>query len=227
MKKRIKVQGTLIFAGFILFVLLSQYMFQTWRSAALDALMDGIGFGVFFLGFLFRISARGYKSERSAGSNKLVTHGPYGFVRNPMYFGSFLIGTGVICVLCQGWVFLAFLAVFLSIYIPQTRLEEKLLLERFGAEYAAYCKRTPRFFPDPRRLFKPDAERSLPLKRPWIKNEISSLLANIAAISLLELWEDARLFGRAYAAREALGLFLMAGSFFIILMFFTRGTRNA
>lgn len=88
----------------------------------------------------------GYRSE-NVNANALVTWGPYGIVRNPLYLGNGLIGLG--------WSFMAgplavllFLFAFFLLYclliIPY---EESFLEEQFGQKYIDYRKSTPRLFP--------------------------------------------------------------------------------
>jgi protein-S-isoprenylcysteine O-methyltransferase Ste14 len=78
---------------------------------------------------------------------KLVTSGPYQYVRNPistcvllMIFGEAIAfsSTGVM------------MMVFVSIVVAQAQavaLEEPLLLKRFGEQYAEYKRSVPRWFP--------------------------------------------------------------------------------
>jgi len=76
----------------------------------------------------------------------LVTDGPYRYVRNPIYLGSFvfILALGV---LAANWLLLVpalFLIVLVHRQIPN---EEAMLLDRFGDEYREYWKRTPRLLP--------------------------------------------------------------------------------
>ena len=76
---------------------------------------------------------------------QLVTTGPYRLTRNPMYLGLLLF-------LTSGFFFtqsLYFLAppivFFLVINFWQIPFEEKLLVDRFGEAYRAYCGRVRRW----------------------------------------------------------------------------------
>lgn len=84
-------------------------------------------------------------------NNRVVNEGPYSISRNPLYFFTMLgfLGTGL--ALESLTLAAAFLAVFLMTHIPIILREEKHLLGLFGAEYEAYCRRTPRLFPDIRK----------------------------------------------------------------------------
>ena len=108
MKKRIGIQGFLLFLAMLMSVLLSKVIFPKWQQKILDEVLNCIGISVILTGFLFRISARGYKSEGSDNGKKLITDGPYSLMRHPMYFGTLLIGAGSILVLFAWWTFLLF-----------------------------------------------------------------------------------------------------------------------
>ena len=73
--------------------------------------------------------------------------GIYGYVRNPLYTGSFLIGLGA-CFMGRDFLFtLFFLIAFPAIYLQIIKREEKSLIERYGKEYELYTQEVPRFWP--------------------------------------------------------------------------------
>jgi protein-S-isoprenylcysteine O-methyltransferase Ste14 len=76
----------------------------------------------------------------------LVTSGIYGVIRNPSYLGLLVNSLG------WGLAFRSGVGVLLTaLIIPplfaRIRAEERLLRSQFGAEYDAYCARTPRLIP--------------------------------------------------------------------------------
>jgi protein-S-isoprenylcysteine O-methyltransferase Ste14 len=78
--------------------------------------------------------------------HKLVTAGPYRWIRHPLYtFGTLFFLS--FALMADSW-FIAVMAlvaiVLLSIRLPK---EEALLIEKFGDEYRGYMKCTGRFFP--------------------------------------------------------------------------------
>lgn len=190
MKIRIKIQGALIFLGLGAMVLFSNFVFPEWKNRVLDYALDALGFALVLFGFLFRISARGYKEERTNNGNSLVKDGPYAIVRNPMYFGSFIIGTGVIIMFLKLWFFLIFTAIFLMIYMPQMKKEEDMLLDRFGHEYKEYCRVTPKYFPKSDYLLR--LNQYVSLKPFWVKKEMFSFIPAIILIVFMEIWEHIR-----------------------------------
>jgi protein-S-isoprenylcysteine O-methyltransferase Ste14 len=75
-----------------------------------------------------------------------VDHGPYRFVRNPMYSGILIVGASLGLALGTWLVPLAGIAMFL-ILARRTRIEETYLVARFGDQYRSYMTRVGRFFP--------------------------------------------------------------------------------
>lgn len=76
----------------------------------------------------------------------LVTHGPYRWVRHPLYTvgSSLFIAFGLIA---DSW-FIALLGILAFIAMAvRTPREEANLIEKFGDEYREYMKRTGRFLP--------------------------------------------------------------------------------
>lgn len=221
MKKRIRIQGALIFLSLVL-ILLSGAFLPRWKHKHVDGLLDFAGIGFVLIGFTIRVSARGYKEEGSAQGRRLVTGGPYAYSRNPMYFGTFLIGTGIVLLLLKIWAFLLFTAVFLAIYLPQTKEEEKVLFERFGEQYKKYLQVTPRFFPGVIGLFK--IARCLYLKRSWISKELVSFAVTITIVSVIEIWEDVQSFGKSELVKEPIKLAAII-TLFLTLLFIVRNRR--
>jgi len=220
MKKRIKIQGVLIFVVLLLVILLNKFVFPRWQKEHSDEFMDIIGLILVLSGFLLRIVARGYKEDSSQGGDKLVTQGPYYSVRNPMYSGTLLIGTGAVAVLFQVWALPIFLIIYFLIYIPQINKEEKKLLERFGEKYKEYCNSSSRYFPHISHLFNLKPYVSL-FKLSWVRKEIVSLIATLTILCAIEIYQDVALFGFGEFLNELLEfllvivIFTIAASIFI------------
>ncbi len=78
---------------------------------------------------------------------EIARSGPYAFTRNPLYLGSFLIGIGF-AVQSGIWPLVPiFGLVFLLIYLPVMRQEERELENSHGEEYLAYRRRVSLFLP--------------------------------------------------------------------------------
>jgi protein-S-isoprenylcysteine O-methyltransferase Ste14 len=216
MKKRIRIQGMLITFVIIITFVLCNFAFPSWKNEKWDEFLDAVGIAIILSGFLFRISARGYKEEESLSSHKLVKDGPYALIKDPMYFGTFLIGMGFVIVLFNWWALLLFLCPFFLIYIPQIRKEKAILSKQFGEEYRNYCRETPVYFP--RISYLLSIRKYLPLKLSWIKKELSSLIASIVCLMAIEIVQDIRLFGKKELLTEALELILTAVIFICIIL---------
>jgi len=75
----------------------------------------------------------------------LVTRGPYGIVRHPVYLGELGMTAGLSIAAMRGWN-LAILVLFASAQAVRMRLEEAALAKEF-LEYESYARRTPRLIP--------------------------------------------------------------------------------
>jgi protein-S-isoprenylcysteine O-methyltransferase Ste14 len=225
MKKRIRIQGTLIFFVVLISILLSKFVFIHWRSESTDEYLDALGIGLVLSGFLFRIVARGYKEEKSYGGKNLVKDGPYHLMRHPMYFGTLLIGMGIISALFKLWTFPLFLIIYYLIYAPQIQKEEDTLSCRFGEEYKNYCKITPKYFPKVHSLLKP--RDYISLKLSWIKKELSSLIMVMVTIIAVEIWQDIKSFGHKEFLKEPLELFLVITLFVIVIILFAKRGKSS
>lgn len=85
--------------------------------------------------------------RRSRNVQKLVTHGPFAWSRNPLYNGNFLLWMGIITISGVHW-FLPVAAVIFAVeYFYIVRYEEGVLESIFGEEYLAYKRATPRWMP--------------------------------------------------------------------------------
>lgn len=224
MKRRIAIQGSLIFFTSIASILLSKILLAHWKIEPIDEILDVIGIIFILFGFLLRISARGYKEEQSYQGKNLVKDGPYGLIRDPMYFGTLLIGTGIIFIIFQLWTLPLFLVVFLSIYIPQMKKEKEILSGRFGQDYKNYCKTTPKYFPRIYNLL--NLRHYLSIKLNWIKKELSSFIAVITIIMAIETWQDIKLYGYRPFLKELLDLFFIIVLFLLLVIWLRKKNDN-
>ena len=101
-------------------------------------------FAVRILGEEWTVEAQIHKDH------KLITRGPYGIVRNPIYTGimGMMIATGLS--ISEFYIILPAIILYIVGFIIRIRSEERLLREAFGAEFDEYCRRVPAIFP---RLF--------------------------------------------------------------------------
>ncbi|MBI4519904.1 MAG: isoprenylcysteine carboxylmethyltransferase family protein [Gemmatimonadetes bacterium] len=76
----------------------------------------------------------------------LVTHGPYRWIRHPLYSGA-CVGLAALSLIAANW-FMGLMTVFAMGMLPlMVRREEEHLRARFGFHYEEYVARTGRFVP--------------------------------------------------------------------------------
>ena len=75
----------------------------------------------------------------------LVTNGIYRWTRNPMYVGLCLFLSAAVVYLWSPWVLLGPVAFVAYINRFQIAPEERVMRERFGETYEAYCQRVRRW----------------------------------------------------------------------------------
>ena len=92
------------------------------------------------------LAVRAAASGHIRKNRELTTTGPYAYTRNPLYLGSILIALGFAMAARSPWIILAAIGMFVVIYLPVIRAEEKYLRSVF-AGYDEYASRVPRFFP--------------------------------------------------------------------------------
>jgi len=93
------------------------------------------------------VALRAYAAGHLAKNQKLATSGPYAWTRNPLYFGSALMGAGFAIAGGSVLLGLACVALFAAIYWPVIRREEEYLRGEFREDYARYAQRVPLFLP--------------------------------------------------------------------------------
>jgi protein-S-isoprenylcysteine O-methyltransferase Ste14 len=104
------------------------------------------------LGLSIRIWACGNLRKEK----ELTTSGPYRHTRNPLYFGSMILGISTV-VACRSWgVLTIFLINFLMIYPVAIRMEKERMSALFPEKYQEYSDQVPLFFP----TFRPKLTRN-------------------------------------------------------------------
>jgi len=156
-RREIGIRLALIAVIFLLFKIgaLSKSTVSSFYQSTVFA-ESNIAFGIIgavlcVAGVAFAIWARAYLG-RNWGmpmtlqeEHKLITLGPYTFVRHPIYTGFFLAMLGT--AFADGIIWLIIL-IFAGIYfIYSATVEEKIMLKQFPDEYPAYMRRTKMFIP--------------------------------------------------------------------------------
>ena len=165
-------------------------VFVRWRETDGGALFAGglllvaAGLGVRF----WAVRHIGTISRTRANrQGPLVTTGPYGWVRNPLYVGNWLIWTGFACASRLPWMIPIAWAVFAVQYGAIAGFEEARLRAHYGAEYEAYARSVPRWIPRPPRARHATAAPPPFVFREAAFSERGTLIAAAAMAVLLLL----------------------------------------
>ncbi len=78
--------------------------------------------------------------------HRLVTEGPYRYIRHPLYTALFLGYLGTVLAL-QSWSLVAWFPAFVVSYLLFAKEEEKVMELGFGESYRVYCRKTGMFLP--------------------------------------------------------------------------------
>jgi protein-S-isoprenylcysteine O-methyltransferase Ste14 len=147
---------TLRIGGLVLWLSMLGYLIYppilAWSKFGLPAWTRWLGVGIgitciFLIYWMFSSIGTGITPTVATRSDhKLVTKGPYRWIRHPLYtFGTLFFLS--FALMADSW-FIAVMALLaitmLSIRLPN---EERHLIEKFGNEYREYMKRTGRYLP--------------------------------------------------------------------------------
>ena len=78
---------------------------------------------------------------------KVVTSGPYKFIRHPGYLGEIKIWTGFAVVSSNRVLFFLLPTMFLVVYLHRISAEERMLVKELGDDYVQYQRKTRRLIP--------------------------------------------------------------------------------
>ncbi len=126
---------------------------------------------------LWGVAAAGTTTRRrSRNVQRLVTYGPFGWSRNPLYNGNFLIWMGFAIISGVLWFLPIAIVLFAIEYTLIVRFEEGVLESTFGEEYLDYKQRTPRWLPRaPKHSEKHPTAGDFDWPQAW-RSEISTFL---------------------------------------------------
>lgn len=185
--KRIKKINLKLAFVFLIIIVLIYLALKMPNPSYLLPLFIG-GLILIIIGEIIRIWATGHLEKNKS----LTTSGPYGYVKNPMYVGSFIIMLGFNAMAINPYIhYIIAVEVlgFLIYYVPYKRkIEGTRLLEKFGEAYTDYNKNIPDYIA--RRLKAYNGPNS---DKRWSKevfkenNELHvalSVLAGVIAVTL-------------------------------------------
>ena len=146
-----------------------------------------VGLALIVIGEAIRLAgvaaAGAVTRRRSRNVQRLVSHGIFAWVRNPLYIGNFLIWMGFVTISGALWFLPAAVLLFAVEYELIVRYEEGVLESIFGRDYLDYRSCTPRWIPRPPRGEVPVGEHH------WgeaFRSEISTFLQY--AVLILAFW---------------------------------------
>lgn len=191
MKSRVQTDIALLITVIILTAIF--YLSPQFQSGdfIVERALDFLGFLCILKGTFLRMVARGHKKAHSQKSQSLVTTGVYSVVRNPMYLGTFMIGTGFTLIVWPWWAVPIFGVVFYLRFKRQIRKEEKFLSGMFGDQYQRYCDQTPRLFPSFQTMLHVRPRKIFDFREAWSTKEKSGLVfwpLLALALSSLQQW---------------------------------------
>ncbi len=83
---------------------------------------------------------------RVTPQHKLVTGGPYRLIRHPIYLAEIMFGFSIPMILGSYYGFVIMVAP-VPLLLRRIRIEEEMLVSRFGREYLDYSRRTKKLIP--------------------------------------------------------------------------------
>lgn len=161
----------------------------------LHSALDVAGVVLAFLGEAMRAVTIGYEyivrggRNRQVFANELVQGGMFDLCRNPMYLGNVLIAAGLALVINAYAFYLIVIPAIVLAYHAIVTTEEAYLREKFGAQYADYCRRVDRWWPRLTRFRIAVAGQRFNWRRVLVK-EYTTIFILLGVLVCLEVWSD-------------------------------------
>jgi protein-S-isoprenylcysteine O-methyltransferase Ste14 len=126
---------------------------MAWATIPLPLWMRWLGFpvglcAVFLIYWILKSLGQNFSTSLTIKEKQtLVTHGPYRWVRHPMYTAFILLWVAFL-LLSANW-FIGFTGILAFVWttVIRTPKEEQMMGDRFGEQYLAYKKSTRRYLP--------------------------------------------------------------------------------
>jgi len=123
-----------------------------WSTLSLPSWLRWLGAGLGFamiplLYWLFRSLGKNVsETVLTKERHELITHGPYRWVRHPLYTTASL-GIFALGLVAANWFMLLMISLIVMLLPALVAKEEAQLIEKFGDEYREYMQHTGRFLP--------------------------------------------------------------------------------
>ncbi|MBD3346613.1 MAG: hypothetical protein GF401_16275 [Chitinivibrionales bacterium] len=139
--------AALAFPGIALSLLIGFLFRDVFRFGTIPApVLVGSGIGLMVVGLSVNFFSA-FSMMRAFKEHRLLTSGPYGLSRNPMYASFIFLTIPGLSLALNCW---AVLAASVALYAATARfakVEEEWLAARFGTEWDAYAHQVGRIFP--------------------------------------------------------------------------------
>jgi len=171
----------------------------SWRR---DGWVDALGILVALAGQILRAVTIGFAYIRRGGlakkvyADRLVQEGMFAHSRNPLYVGNFLGLLGFMIVYHGPLVWGIGLPFFALAYRAIVAAEESFLADKFGAAFADYCRRVPRFGVRLAGLGRSLGAMEFDWRRV-VRKEYGSTMSGATLLVLLWWWEHRAIAGPA------------------------------
>ena len=144
------VLTTLIFA--LALLVTAWDFFQLQKMTYSLGLMNAAGLAFFVAGTILRqlgkrTLGRYYSyGLRALKDQKLIQHGVYKYVRHPITLAALIYTPAIPLIFSSLYGFVVMLGI-VPLFLFRIRIEEKMLVEKFGDEYHQYMRRTKKLIP--------------------------------------------------------------------------------
>jgi len=149
---RILELGLTLLAFSLVFTRYFRSGWRSWSFVPNSGITGAIGLLLVLAGIAFSIWARLYLGGNWSAAatvkqdHTLVCRGPYMIVRHPIYSGLLLALLGVAVIVGEVRCLLGVGVLFLSYWL-KSRVEERFMLEQFGAQYSRYQQQVKALIP--------------------------------------------------------------------------------
>jgi len=145
------VLGSIGFISVIAFVINPAWL--SFASLSLPLWLRWAGVGIALIGFVLlqwsqvTLGKSWSDRPRMMKDQRLITDGPYHFIRHPIYTAFIFILGSTLLISSNWFIGLAWVGMTILEVISRIDFEESLMLEYFGEHYQEYMKKTGRLLP--------------------------------------------------------------------------------
>ncbi|MFW9800505.1 MAG: isoprenylcysteine carboxylmethyltransferase family protein [Candidatus Thorarchaeota archaeon] len=140
--------GNLIVAG--LYLLDPPWMLWSYLYLPVELRILGVAIALVLIPYTYwtgKVLAENYSDTLQIQEKQtLITTGPYGRVRHPIY-ASAIYFLGSLVLVSDNFIFLIILIIIIPGIYRRLKKEEGMMIDQFGDEYLDYMKQTGRIFP--------------------------------------------------------------------------------